>query len=182
MDNEIWKDVKGYEGLYEVSNLGRIRSLGRICNSKNSSTQHKKTKILTQEVTIFGYCRVRLYDNEGKARHYAVHRLVLNAFIGFNELQINHINEIKTNNRLENLEYCSPAYNCNYGSRNSEISKNAKGKHTKRVVQLKKDGTVLKTFDSRVAASTATGVDETDIGSCCNRKRKSAGGYLWENE
>ena len=182
MNNETWKGVKGYEGLYEVSNLGRVRSLGRTCNSKNSSTQFKKARILIQEVTIFGYCRVRLYDAEGKSKHFAVHRLVMNAFVGSSELQINHINEIKTDNRVENLEYCTQAYNCNYGSRNKKISERTKGKNGKRVVQFNKDGSIINTFDSRNAASIATGVDETDIGACCNGKRKSAGGYLWGNE
>ena len=82
MNKETWKDVIGYVGLYQVSNLGRIRSLGRECNSKNGSKQRKKERILTQEVTIHGYCRVRLFDADGNAKHYAVHRLVMNAFIG----------------------------------------------------------------------------------------------------
>ena len=105
MNKETWKDVTGYAGLYQVSDLGRIRSLGRECNSKNGSRQRKKERILTQEVTIHGYCRVRLFDAEGNAKHFAVHRLVMQEFVGDSELQINHKNEIKTDNRLVRVLY-----------------------------------------------------------------------------
>jgi hypothetical protein len=74
---ENWKSIKGYEGLYEVSDLGRVKSLGRRCKSKNGSEQLKKPKILIQEITVFGYCRVRLFDKYGKAKHYL---LVFSAF------------------------------------------------------------------------------------------------------
>lgn len=127
MNNETWKDVQGYEGLYQVSNLGRIRSLDRIVNAKNGSKQTKKSRILLQEITIHGYCRVRLFDNDGKAKHYAVHRIVMNAFVGESSCQVNHINEIKTDNRLENLEYCTAKENCNHGTRNDRISKSKEG-------------------------------------------------------
>ncbi len=127
MNKETWKDIQGYEGLYQVSDLGRIRSLGRIANAKNGSKQTKKSRILMQEITIHGYCRVRLFDYEGKSKHYAVHRLVLSAFSGEAELPVNHINEIKTDNRLVNLEYCSTKENCNHGTRNKRISEANKG-------------------------------------------------------
>ena len=127
MNTETWKGVRGYEELYEVSNLGRIRSLDRTCNSKNGSRQTKRSRILVQEITIHGYCRVRLFDKTGKGKHYAVHRLVLEAFVGKSDLHINHINEIKTDNRLVNLEYCTPKQNCNHGSRNERISKTKQG-------------------------------------------------------
>lgn len=113
---ETWKDVKGYEGLYQVSDLGRIRSLGRITNSKNDSKCKKRERILIQEITVFGYCRVRLFDLNGKAKHYAVHRIVAQEFIGNPDgFEINHKNEIKTDNRVENLEIVTSKQNCNYG-------------------------------------------------------------------
>lgn len=127
MNIETWKAVRGYEGLYEVSDLGRIRSLGRTCNAKNGSRQKKRSRILVQEVTVHGYCRVRLYNSDGESKHFAVHRIVMNAFVGASELQINHKNEIKTDNRLVNLEYCTAMDNCNYGSRNARISNAKKG-------------------------------------------------------
>lgn len=127
MNNETWKDVQDYEGLYQVSDLGRIRSLGRIANAKNGSKQTKKSRILVQEITMYGYCRVRLFDCNGKAKHYLVHRLVISAFNGASDLSVNHINEIKTDNRLCNLEYCTSKENCNHGTRNMRISKSKKG-------------------------------------------------------
>lgn len=181
MNKETWKDIQGYEGLYQVSDLGRVRSLGRICNAKNGSQQKKKARILTQEITIHGYCRVRLFDCSKHSRHYSVHRLVLGAFVGASDLQVNHINEIKTDNRLVNLEYVTPKENCNHGKRNEEISKKTKGKGTKRVLQITHDGTVVNSFGSRAEAQSVTGIDAGHIGSCCNGKRKTVNGYIWRN-
>lgn len=181
MNKETWKDVIGYVGLYQVSNLGRIRSLGRECNSKNGSRQRKRERILTQEVTIHGYCRVRLFDAEGNAKHFAVHRLVMNAFVGILDEDINHINEIKTDNRLINLEYCTHKYNCNHGTRNARISANNKGKRARPVTQLDKNGNTIKEYPSRLDAERETGIDARHIGNVCSGSRKQAGGYKWRN-
>lgn len=181
MNKETWKDVIGYVGLYQVSDLGRIRSLGRECNSKNGSKQRKKERILTQEVTIHGYCRVRLFDADGNAKHYAVHRLVMNAFVGILDEDINHINEIKTDNRLVNLEYCTHKYNCNHGTRNARISANSKGKNARRVIRLDKNGNTIKEYPSRIIAEQETGIDACNIGRACNGIRETAGGYKWRD-
>ena len=183
---ETWKDVRGYEGLYQVSDLGRIRSLGRVVNSKNGSYGKKRERILTQEVTVFGYCRVRLFDAEGKAKHYAVHRLVAQEFIGNPEgLEINHKNEIKTDNRVENLEICTSKYNCNYGTRNkrlSEMNTEKKDLWCKGVVQKDLNGNVIARYESRLDAERKTGICNRHISQCCNGRRKTVGGYIWENE
>lgn len=176
MNKETWKVVGGYEGLYEVSDLGRIRSLGRECNSKNGSKQRKKERILIQEVTIHGYCRVRLFDAEGKAKHYPVHRLVMNAFRGESDLQINHINEIKTDNRLKNLEYCTPKQNCNHGTRNEKIGGY---RNSIPVEQISLDGSVIRSFDSITEAASYIGLSRFSIKLCCDGKIKTAGGYKW---
>ena len=176
MNKETWKVVRGYEGLYEVSDLGRIRSLGRECNSKNGSRQRKKERILTQEVTVHGYCRVRLFDATGKAKHFPVHRLVMREFVGDSELQINHKNEIKTDNRLVNLEYCTPKQNCNYGTRNQKIGGY---RNCIPVSQLRDDGTIIKTFGSVAEAAKEAGVSRIAIKLCCDGKTKTAGGYKW---
>ena len=181
MNKETWKDVIGYAGLYQVSDLGRIRSLGRECNSKNGSRQKKRERILIQEVTIHGYCRVRLFDAEGKAKHYAVHRLVMNAFVGILDEDINHINEIKTDNRLVNLEYCTRKYNCNYGTRNTRISASKKGKGARPVIQLDENGNAIKKYPSRLDAEHETGIDAGSIGGVCSGTRKTAGGYKWRD-
>jgi hypothetical protein len=142
MNNETWKDIPDYEGLYEVSDLGRVRSLGRVCKAKNGSNQKKKSRILVQEVTIHGYCRVRLFDLEGKAKHHAVHRIVMSAFKGKSDNPVNHINEIKTDNRLINLEYCTPKDNCNHGTRNMRISSSRLGHDVSEETRLKISNTL----------------------------------------
>ena len=191
---ETWKEIEGYEGLYEVSSLGRIRSLGRDCNSKNNSIGHKRERILTQEITAYGYCRVRLYSAEGKPKHFAVHRIVAKAFLNdFDESkQINHKNEIKTDNRVLNLEICDSKYNCNYGTRNLKLSEKNRGKkhseNTKKKIaiafsqpikQYTKEGAYVRTYNSAKEASKATGINYTDIIACKKGRRPSAGGYKW---
>lgn len=176
MNKETWKIVRGYEGLYEVSDLGRVRSLGRECNSKNNSKQRKKERILVQEITIHGYCRVRLFDIDGKAKHFPVHRLVMREFVGDSELQINHKNEIKTDNRLINLEYCTPKQNCNHGTRNKKIGGY---RNSIPVEQIGLDGSVIRSFDSITEAANCIGLSRFSIKLCCDGKIKTAGGYQW---
>lgn len=109
-DLELWKAVDGYEGLYEVSNLGRVKGLLR-------------GKILSPKINCkTGYLEVNLYSR-GKPKTYSVHRLVAIAFIpcGDVALEINHIDENKSNNRVNNLEWCTRYYNTNYGKRNDKL-------------------------------------------------------------
>ena len=182
---ETWKDIRGYEGLYQVSDLGRIRSLGRICNAKNNSQSRKRERILTQEITVFGYCRVRLFSSDGKSKHYATHRLVAEAFLGNIEgMEINHKNEIKTDNRVENLEIVTSRENCNFGTRNERLSEKNKANKAlwcKPVVQKDKDGNVIAKYDSRTDAERATGIHNRNISRGCNGRRKTVGGFIWEN-
>ena len=119
---EEWKDIKGYEGLYQVSNLGRVKSLG---NNKS-----KKEKILDPKPNMYGYKEVRL-SKEGKRKPYKVHRLVAIYFIPNpnNYKEVNHKDEDKTNNHVSNLEWCDRKYNINYGTRNKKASDSMKGKN-----------------------------------------------------
>lgn len=111
--NEQWRPVEGYEGLYEVSNLGRIKSLNYNHTGVEKVLKPKNNK---------GYLRVDL-RKDGKHKFFLVHRLVATAFLpnpeGFE--QVNHINEDKTNNCVDNIEWCSRRYNNNYGTRNVRI-------------------------------------------------------------
>lgn len=95
-EGEIWKDIPGYEGYYQVSNLGRIKS--------NHDHRGKGNIVLRQSKNRKGYLGVKLYLNSS-AKEYMVHRLVMLSFVGESDLQIDHLNEIKTDNLLENLEY-----------------------------------------------------------------------------
>ena len=112
---EIWKPVIGYESSYEVSSLGRIKRL----QSKDAIGHLRQERILKQCITPFGYTQVGLYKN-GSERKFLVHNLVANAFLPNPEAlsDVNHKNEIKSDNRLENLERCTRVYNCNYGTWN----------------------------------------------------------------
>lgn len=113
---EIWKDIEGYEGLYQVSNLGNVKTL-------NYKGKHK-VKILKHQIDKDGYHKVSLYDIDKKPKRFSVHKLVCLAFLEnpHNYPIINHIDEDKDNNALSNLEWCSYGYNVNFGTRNSRVS------------------------------------------------------------
>ena len=132
---EIWKDIEGYEGLYQVSNKGRIKSLNRI----DSRGRKVNEKILSSKPNNKGYLRVHLYKN-GKRKPFSVHRLVAIAFIPNpnNLLEVNHKDENKENNTVDNLEWCNRKYNTNYGSRNERASVSNKGKKHKKHKKYKK--------------------------------------------
>ena len=125
---EVWRNIKGYEDLYQVSNLGRVKSLSRkIFNGKNYYIS--KEKILKPAKDKDGYVQVLLYKNN-RHKTYKVHRLVAMAFLpNPNNLpQINHKDENKQNNYTSNLEWCTPKYNQNYGNRNKKSSESLKGR------------------------------------------------------
>ena len=111
---EVWKNIKDYEGIYQVSNLGNVRSLDRVSKNRH----HLKGKILKQHRDKDGYLKLCLFKN-GVGRHFFVHRLVTIAFIPNpdNKPQVNHIDEDKDNNKANNLEWCTVLYNNNYGKR-----------------------------------------------------------------
>jgi len=108
---EIWKDIPGYEGFYQVSNLGRVKSLPRKgWMERNKCWRLRKNRIFKLSADKSGYVRVLLRLN-CKPKSFSVHRLVLISFVGESNLQVNHKNGIKDDNRLENLEYCTQSEN-----------------------------------------------------------------------
>ena len=112
---EIWKPIREFEGLYEVSNLGQVRSVDRKCNIHHNSTRNAKGKILKPDVSKFGYKRVAL-SKENNVRRYLVHRLVADAFIPNpnNYPIVNHKDEDPGNCSVSNLEWCDASYNNSY--------------------------------------------------------------------
>ena len=161
---ETWKAISGYEGLYQVSNLGRVKSLG------NNKT--RKDKILKPVNNNHGYLHVRLCK-DGNMKHTLVHRLVAEAFIPNpnNLATVNHKDEVKTNNVASNLEWMSREDNVAYSQPHL----------TKRSVHMfdKSTGELLATFPSTHEAERVTGIYHSNISKCCNGKFKSAGGYIW---
>ena len=134
---EIWKDMAGYEGVYQVSNLGRVRSLDRYIHQTSrygkSFKQLRKGQLLKLSLGLDNYLDVTLSTPEIGPRTFRVHRLVAQTFIpNPNNLPfVNHKDECKTNNIVDNLEWCTNEYNMNYGTRNARISKAQTGKvHT----------------------------------------------------
>ena len=172
---EIWKDIPEYEGLYQISTLGRVKSLGYIgCNQTGKSWSHNRELIMKPEIINDGYYRIGLSKN-GKRRHYLVHRLVAKAFIpNPNNLYcINHKDENKANNSVSNLEWCTQSYNNSYGNRRLKV----KTKIAKKVRCIETDivydsiGDAYKAFNKKYQGS---------ISMCCNNKAITALGYHWE--
>lgn len=166
---EIWKDIKGYEGRYQVSNLGRVKSLprrGTICGER----------LLVSHKTADGYLLVNLCK-DGKGKNYRVHRLVAEAFIPnpYGLPQVNHLNEDKKSNVVTNLEWCDAAYNSNYGTRTERSAK----AQSKSVYQYTKDGSLVRSYSSTQEVKWMTGYDNGHISACCNGKRKQAYGFIW---
>ena len=172
---ETWKDIPGYEGLYKVSNTGKVKSM----NYRHSDVP----RILATVDNGYGYYIVILYLNSVR-KSASVHRLVWTAFNGPipEGLQINHLNENKADNRLENLSLCTPKENTNYGTRN----KRAGEKLCKRIQMLDKNNNILKTFNSLKEAAQFLNKNKTtansNISSCLHGKSKSAYGYKWKFE
>lgn len=132
LEREEWRDVKGYEGIYQVSSFGRVKSLGRDLTYPNGNIHYWKEKILTNRHDKNGYEYVGLYK-EGKSTNFKVHRLVMEAFVPNpdNLPQVNHRNEDKTANYPDNLEWCTQQYNMNYGTLRSRSVAGFKKNYTK---------------------------------------------------
>ena len=173
--NEIWKPIKGYEGLYEVSNFGRIRSLDRWC-SNGRGKQLKKGKILKPQKNRYGYLYINLYKN-GIMKHITIHKLVAEVFLpNPNNLPcVNHKDECKSNNVVNNLEWCSYSYNINFGTRNKRMIK----KRCKPVVQYTLDGQFVREWESTNECY-RNGFNQGAVAACCRGERKTYKGFLWE--
>lgn len=195
MEQEIWKDIEGFEGKYMISNQGRVKCL------KPRGGTH--AIILKERYDGHGYPQACLWLR-GKPKYISVHRLVALTFIPnpHSYPEINHKDENPKNNRAENLEWCTRRYNLNYGGHNRRMVQSKTGKtwdiktKAKRLARLRRgashplskpveqytlDGIYVATFANRRLAAQATGANHSQIGDCCNGKCKSAGGFLWRD-
>ena len=176
---EEWKSIKDYEGLYEVSSLGKVKSIERYVERGNHLI-FVKEKILSAGKDKDGYLQVMLSKN-GKQRMRKVHRLVAETFIpNKNHLpMINHKNEIKYDNRVENLEWCDNTYNLNYGSAPKQRKDTAIEKG-KAVVKKSIDGKILEYYPSLREAGRLNKTTATQIRRVCQGKQHTCMGFKWE--
>lgn len=179
---EIWKDIEGYEGLYRVSNMGRVKSLERTripnCPSKFFKSAVVIERILKPGISS-GYCRVAL-SKEGRCVEISVHRLVALSFIKNpeNKPQINHINGIKTDNRAENLEWVTAKENRAHAIKSGLIDFSS---FCKPVAQFSLDGEFIRIWDSSKLIERTLGIRHANIRACCNGERHKAGGFIWKD-
>ena len=175
---EEWKDIKNYEGLYQVSNLGRVKSLERKKKSplKNQKYAILKEKILKQSKDAEGYPIVGLTKN-GKRKTNLVHRLVAETFLPI----INHIDGNKENNNIANLEFCNQSHNIKEAFRLG-LQKATKGKEStssKKVRQYDLKGNFIREWDCTMDIQRELKYANQNISACCRKESKSAYGYVW---
>jgi hypothetical protein len=167
---EVWVRVSGYENYYEVSNFGRVKSYHR----------YKEGKLLKFNKNHFGYLSVALIKN-GQVKLTKVHRLVAKEFLKNpqNLPQVNHIDEDVTNNRVDNLEWCTASYNINYGTRNLKMAIT----QSTPVLQYTRDFKLIKEWGSIKEAAEYLGISKNGRGhitECCKGRRNKAYGYIWK--
>lgn len=188
---EVWKPIKGYVGLYEVSNYGRVKSL-------NFNHTKGKEMIMKTYHESNAYLQIKLYV-DGKPKTFLIHRLVAEAFLPNpnNLLEVNHKDCCKTNNYIHinedgsvdpeksNLEWCDRKYNVNYGDRTKTVAKKlTNGILSKPVLQFSLSGDYINEYPSAMEAHRQTDIHHANICECCNGKRKTAGTngirYIWK--
>lgn len=173
-DEEVWKDIKGYEGLYQVSNHGQVRALERFLN-----TRTYPEKILSQRLDRYGYPRTTLWK-QGKQTTYTIHKLVAEAFIPNSKGKptINHKDGNKANNYVSNLERATWSEN-NQHALDTKLRVNKNNAQSIPVRQYSLDDEFIASYPSMAEAKRQTGIDHSNIGRAC-RINGTAGSYKWE--
>lgn len=176
-----WRDVVGYEGYYQVSNTGKVRSVDRVVARSDGKMQNCKGKILSL-IDRRGYLHVNLCKDL-KTKSVKVHRLVAMAFIpNPSKLPIiNHKDENPKNNRVENLEWCDVKYNSNYGTRNEKVSQNTRnaGKRVHPVVATSIT-TGCRIYFPSINEAQRHGFSACCVSACCTGRSKTHMGYTWK--
>lgn len=182
---ETWKEIPNYEGIYEISTRGFIRTI---------SKRLQKTPYITNK----GYLAIDLYKNKKRKKH-LIHRLIAETFISNpnNYPCVNHKDGNKLNNDINNLEWCTQKYNMQeaarlgllntwcgklFGKNHPNYKFRGKWKTQKPIYQCDLEGVILKRFNSCEEAKRETNIEASHISECCNNKRKTAGGYIWKYE
>lgn len=187
LDGEVWRDIVGYEGYYQVSNLGRVKSLDRTIVGKDGRSKHLSERALRQynyvrhksegkEVTKYMFIRL---CSGNVMKNFFVHKLVATAFCSKsdNDTEVNHIDENPSNNRADNLEWCTHSKNINHGGRNRKVAERIPNR--REVDQYTKDGKFIKRHFSISDAARETGIDVSHISMCCRGLVRCARGFLF---
>lgn len=180
---EYWKQIEGYKPIYQVSNLGRIRSLARETNS-NGGIFHRKEKFLKYSKSRIGYLLVFLYTETGKRKTVSVHQIVAKAFIPNpeNKPEIDHKDGDKTNNTIENLRWVTHKENCENPLTAMKQKKyiQEKAKHKKSIAAYTLTGNLIGVWPTITMASNETGTCRHSISSAAKGKYKSANNLIWK--
>ena len=175
MGEEIWKDIHEFEGIYQISSTGRVKSLARI----DSLGHRRKEKLLSPKLNSDGYYAYALCKN-GKMYYFLAHRLVAQVFIPNPDHKscVDHINTNRTDNRVENLRWCTSQENQN----NPLSIVKHRIASSKPVIQYTKDDYMLKVWDNATIAGEELGTYHQTISKCCKERYdyKTAGGYKWK--
>lgn len=177
---EIWKDIPQYEGIYQASNLGRIKSLKRIAKKEYKGNRVVKEKIMRGTPNEDGYLKVHFKIKEKNINKVLfIHRLVAQTFISNpdNLPQVNHKDGNKKNNNINNLEWCTNLYNQKHAWENS-LHKPTK-KEGRLINQYDKSNKFIKSYKSISEASRKTKINPSNICMAAKKERKTAGGYIW---
>lgn len=181
---EEWKDIVGYDGLYQVSNYGRVRPLSRDIPIPQCGGHYSyKGVIMKPQKKNNGYLQVNLWK-DGSQKSLTIHRLVASAFVpnenGYS--CVNHKNENKEDNRASNLEWCTISYNTNYGIGKYKVGKAVSDKSSIPIVQIDKVGNIVKEYKSATRAAQELGgkVSQAAIWRCLKGITKSSYGYIWK--
>ena len=161
---EVWKDIPGYEGDYQISSSGMVKS-----------TKQGKEKLIALSPMHRGYLQAHL-SKDGKTAMLRVHRLVAKVFIPNPECkpEVNHINGDKTDNRVENLEWCTPSENVRHS-----YESGTHGTKAKPVLQYNLQGCFVREWESATEAERQTNIKHNNIAKVCKGKMKQTGGYIW---
>ena len=178
LENEVWKDVPNYEGLYQVSNLGRVKSLDRIFIRKDGAAIKKKSHLLNQSLRTYYQVQLR---RDRKSIHFDVHRLVCLAFHSNpnNYGYVNHKDENKLNNRAENLEWCTQKYNLNYGKCKEIWRQSYIPKYGRKIDVYTKYGIFVKSYNSVVEAE-KDGYNRSSIFKCLFGRLNTHRGFVFK--
>lgn len=177
---EIWRDIPGFEGEYQVSTMGNVRTIEHLVPWRGR-LYHVKSKLIKKQIGTKGYIIVRVHKN-GVGKTLKVHKLIKNTFHGPNpkdKPEINHIDENKDNNSISNLEFCDSDYNNNYGTRNERIKETLR-KQLKPINQYDINHNFIKRWESSIDIQETLGIKSHLITRCCRGVGKTVHGFVWK--